>query len=148
MAVLYVASSKTLSNWGASVGISKSLYKIGFVEDGDAAGVAKAVEALNVAGIAGATDWKLVKSDEAGALTADELASRLDAAGIVVDPKYYPKLRREPGIVRVRPETVENSILVERAMANEASLDIKIKPADIADWLIRLALGGEPATDA
>ena len=142
MSVIYVASSKTLSTWGASVGISKSLYKVGLTAEGESA--ADAIAALNEASVASAQDWKLVKAspeaETADDLDADDLAARLDAADIVVDPTYYPKLRRAAGIVRVRPETVENSLLVERAMANEANLTMKIKPADIAAWLIRLAL--------
>ena len=135
MPVIFVASSKTLSNWGASVGISKSLYKVGLADDAQAA-----IEAMNAAGVAAADDWKLVKAADAGDMGADDLAERLGAAGIVVDPNYYPKLRRTEGVVRVRPETVENSLLIEKAMANETNLDMKIKPADIADWLIRLAM--------
>jgi hypothetical protein len=135
MSVVFVASSKTVSTWGASVGISKSLYKVGLADDARAA-----IAAMNAAGFAAADDWKLVKAAEAGELDADDLAARLDAAGIVVDPSYYPKLRGASGIVRVRPETVENALLVEKAMANEANLNMKIKPADVADWLIRLAL--------
>ena len=135
MPVVYVAASKTLSDWGASVGISKSLYKIGLADDGKAA-----VADLNAGTVAAAEDWKLVKAAEAGDLDADTLDERLAAAEIVVDPNYYPKLRRASGVVRVRPETVENALLVEKAMANETSLTMKLKPADFADWLIRLVL--------
>ena len=133
MSEIYVASSKTLSNWGASVGISKSLYKVDIADD-----AAAAVDALNGAGIVAAEDWKLVKAIDAGELDDTELAARLAAADIVVDPGYYPKLRRAGHIVRVRPETVENSLLVEKAMANETNLNLKLKPADFADWLFRL----------
>jgi hypothetical protein len=135
MPVVYVAASKTLSDWGASVGISKSLYKIGLADDGKAA-----VADLNAGKVAAAEDWKLVKAAEAGDLDADTLDERLAAAEIVVDPNYYPKLRRASGVVRVRPETVENALLVEKAMANETNLTMKLKPADFADWLIRLVL--------
>lgn len=135
MPVVYVAASKTLSDWGASVGISKSLYKIGLADDGKAA-----VADLNAGTVAAAEDWKLVKAAEAGDLDADTLDERLAAAEIVVDPNYYPKLRRASGVVRVRPETVENALLVEKAMANETNLTMKLKPADFADWLIRLVL--------
>ena len=134
MTTIFVASSKTLAAWGASVGISKSLFKVGLADDS-----ADAIAALNEAAVASAADWKQVAAADAGALDAETLESRLAAAGILVDPAYYPKLRRAGGIVRVRPETVENSMLVERAMANESNLDLKIKPADIAAWLIRLA---------
>lgn len=136
MSVIYVASSKTLSNWGASVGISKSLYRVGLADDDAADEIAE----MNSQKVAAADDWKLVRSAEAGDLDAATLAERLAAADIVVDPAYYPKLRRAEGIVRIRPETVENSLLVEKAMANEANLNMTIKPRDIADWLIRLVL--------
>jgi len=134
MTMIFVASSKTLGVWGASVGISKSLYKVGLADD-----PADAIEALNEAAVAGAADWTQVGAADAGDLDQETLDVRFAAAGILVDPAYYPKLRRAGGIVRVRPETVENSMLVERAMANESNLDLKIKPADIAAWLIRLA---------
>lgn len=133
MSVIYVASSKTLSNWGASVGISKSLYKVGLADD-----VGEAVAALSADKVAAAEDWKLVKAADAGDLDVETVDARLADAGIIVDPAYYPKLRRAGGIVRVRPETVENAILVERAMASAAKLELKLKPADFADWLLRL----------
>ena len=135
MSVIYVASSKTLSNWGASVGISKSLFKVGLADDAGAA-----VEALNAEKHAAADDWKLIKAADAGDIDEGGVAARLAAAGIVVDPTYYPKLRRAGGIVRLKPETVENSLLVEKAMANETNLNMTLKPVDFADWLIRLAL--------
>lgn len=135
MSVIFVASSKTLSNWGASVGISKSLYKVGLADDaGDA------VDELNTDKVATADDWKLVKATDAGDLAASDLTERLANADIIVDPDYYPKLRRASGIVRVRPETVENSMIVERALANEANPNAKIGPADIAAWIFRLLL--------
>jgi len=66
MAVIYVARSKSLSDWGATVGISKNLFKVGIA----AASAKEGVAALNEAGFAGATDWALVASAECA--TGDE----------------------------------------------------------------------------
>ncbi len=137
MAVIYVASSKALSDWGASVGISKSLYKLGVAESGK-----DAVAALNEEAVAGATDWKLVKA-EAAPDDADEAAliARLARKETAVDPRYYPRMKDAAGVFRVKPKNVENSMLVEKAMAGQASLDFKVKLADVAAYLIRNALG-------
>lgn len=134
MSIIYVAGSKTLSNWGASVGISKSLFRVG-IADNDS----DIVAALNAEKIAAADDWKVIGTADGGDLSEADLDTRFAEAAIIVDPAYYPKLRGARGVVRLRPETVENSLLVEKAMANEANLDKKLKPADFADWLIRLA---------
>ena len=52
MAIVYVASSKGLANWGADHGLTKHFYKIG-VTDGTAEA---AVEELNAGEHAGHTD--------------------------------------------------------------------------------------------
>ncbi len=60
---------------------------------------------------------------------------------MVVEPTYYPRIRGEPGILRVKPDKVENSLLVEKAMSGEESLDFKVKPGDFAAYLIKNARG-------
>ncbi len=135
MPVIYVAQSKTLSDWGASVGISKSLYKLGIAESGKAA-----VAALNGDAVAGATDWKLLKAEAADA-EEDDILARLAKKEPAVDPRYYPRLKGAAGIFRVKPKNVENSMLVEKAMAGQESLNFKVTPADIASYLIKNALG-------
>lgn len=137
MAVIYVARSKSLSEWGASVGISKHLFKVGIAEGSAKEGVA----ALNEAGFAGASDWTLVASAECA--MADEAAAiaRLARKEAPVDPRYYPRIKGAAGIFRVKPKNVENSLLVEKAMAGEASLEFKLKPVDIGNYLIKNATG-------
>ncbi len=137
MPVIYVARSKSLSDWGASVGISKSLFKVGVAE-----GTGKsAVTALNDDECAGLDDWRLVGSEDVDALEEDAALARLATTEIVVEPTYYPRIRGEPGIFRVKPEKVENSLLVAKALSGEESLDFKVKPTDFANYLIKNARG-------
>ncbi len=137
MPVIYVARSKTLSDWGASVGISKNLFKIGV-----AVGSGKeAVAALNEEACAGATDWTLVKATDVEETSEAEALERLSKKEMVVDPRYYPRLKGAAGIFRVKLDNVESSLLVEKALAGEESLKFKIKPADVASYLIKHARG-------
>jgi hypothetical protein len=136
MAVIYVARSKILSEWGGDVGLSKNLYKVG-VFDGTGK---EAVEALNEEQVAGVDDWALLKAADAGELDEEAaLASLTRKKQAIVDPKYYPRIRGAAGIFRIKPKDIENSMLVEKAMAGEESLNFTLKPADIANFLIRNA---------
>jgi hypothetical protein len=135
MAIIYVARSKTLSDWGASVGISKHLFKVGTAE-GDGK---QAIVDLNEQVRAGADDWKLVKADDAEELTETDVLERLAAKVTVVDPNYYPRIKREPGIFRIKIKDVENSMIVARAIANVESLNFTVKPPDIGTYLIKNA---------
>ena len=137
MPVIYVARSKTLSDWGATVGISKSLFKVGISEETGKAAVAE----LNQDECAGCDDWRLVGADEAGDLDEDDMLARLGATDTQVEPTYYPRVRGDPGIFRVRPEKVENGLLVEKALAGEESLSFTVKPTDFANYLIKNARG-------
>jgi hypothetical protein len=140
MPTIYVAASKDLGKWGADVGISKHLYKLG-VAEGSAE---EAVAALNASSFAGQSDWKLVKKQEVvEALSYEAALARLERKEKALDPNYYPRLRGTSGIFRVKPVNVENHILVAQALAGrEPKLD-KLTPADIAQYLITLA--GEQA---
>ena len=73
MSVIYVARSKSLSDWGASVGISKSLFKVG-VADGTGK---SAITALNNDECAGLNDWRLVGSEDGDGLDEDAALERL-----------------------------------------------------------------------
>ncbi len=137
MPVIFVARSKSLSDWGASVGISKSLFKVG-VTDGTGK---SAITALNDEECAGLDDWRLVGSEDVDELDEDAALERLAMTDMVVEPTYYPRIRGEPGILRLKPEKVENSLLVEKALSGEESLDFKVKPADFATYLIKNARG-------
>ena len=137
MPVIYVARSKSLSDWGASVGISKSLFKVGIAE-----GTGKtAVAALNDEECAGLDDWRLVGSEDAADVDEEQALERLGKTGMVVEPTYYPRIRGAAGICRVRPEKVENSLLVEKALAGEESLNFTVGPGDFATYLIKNARG-------
>ena len=135
MAVIYVARSKVLADWGSSVGISKHLFRVGVTP-----GTAKqAVAELNEQACAGSRDWRLLKADDAGDLAEGEVWQRLEVKARVVDPDYYPRIRGARGIFRVTTQEVENSMLVERAIARDESLHFKLKPSDYGAYLIKNA---------
>ena len=140
MATIYVARSKSLSDWGGDVGLSKNLYKVG-VFDGTGK---EAVAALNEESVAGVADWTLLKAAEAGDLEEESaLALLARKKQAVVDPRYYPRIKGATGIFRIKPKDIENSMLVQKAMAGEESLNFTLKPVDIAEFLIRNAGVGE-----
>lgn len=137
MGTIYVARSKSLGEWGSDVGLGKHLYKVGLA---DAAGK-EAVEELNADGHGGQSDWVLVKDEDAGTLDEATLMERLGGREKLVDPKYYPRIRGALGIFKVKPENVENHILVKQALAGQEPKLGAIKPADIATYLIVNAKG-------
>lgn len=128
MAVLFVAASKTMQEWGADVGLGKNLYKVG-VADGQSP-----EEAL--ANLAGYSDWKVLKTAEAD-FSEDDMLAKLGRKEKLVDPTYYPKLRGALGIVKVNPPAIENSMLVAMALDNrQPPKNFKVKPVDVATHLI------------
>lgn len=133
MPVLFVARSVKLGRWASDVGQGKHVYKVGLAE-GDP-------KALAAAGWAGESDWKIVKSREVEGLTEEEAIERLAKKERMLDPNLYPKLKGATGVFRLRAEQVENHILVTRALAGDSDrLDLKLKPADFAEYLIHNAL--------
>jgi hypothetical protein len=133
MPVLFVARSVKLGRWGSDVGVGKHVYKVGLAE-GDP-------KALAATGWAGESDWKIVKSREIEGLTEEEAIERLAKKERMLDPNLYPKLKGATGVFRLRAEQVENHILVTRALAGDSDrLDLKLKPADFAEYLIHNAL--------
>lgn len=135
MPTVYVAASKELGKWGADVGISKHLFKVGVTDEP----AEEAVAALNAAGYAGQADWKLVQKQEVERLSEQAALERIQRKEKMLDPNYYPRLRGTSGIFRVKPVNVENHILVAQALAGrEPKLD-KLKPTDIAQYLITIA---------
>jgi hypothetical protein len=129
MATLYVAVSKSLQQWGGDVGLGKHLYKVGLA--------AETSPEESIAGAAGCDDWKILLAiptdkDEAAIL------ERLAIKEKLVDPTYYPRLKGMLGVVKVSIASVENAMLVTIALDNRnAPKDFKVKPADIAQHLIR-----------
>jgi hypothetical protein len=132
MAMIYVARSAALSKWGADVGLSKHVFKIGVAE--------KPLKDLIAEGWAGATDWALVKKEDAGELTEEMVVERLGKRETVVDSKYYPRIRDARGILKVNPVHVESHIIVGRALEGGGEqIALKLKPADFASYLIHNA---------
>lgn len=136
MTVLYVAMSKNLAGWAADVGLTKHVYKIGTAE----CSADDAIKALNDDGLAGESDWRLLKQQEGGGLEEAVAIERLAKKEKIVDPNYYPKIRGAIGIFRVKVANVANHLLVKRALAGEEEKVDKVKPADIAAYLIQNAL--------
>ena len=133
MAVIYVARSVKFGKWASDVGLSKHVYKVGIAE-GDP-------KPLVEQGWGGETDWAIVKKREVEGVTEEEAIQRLQRKEKMVDPTYYPRLRGATGIFKVPPEHVENHIIVARTMSGQNDrAELKLKPADFADYLIHNAL--------
>ncbi len=136
MSEIFVATSKALAEWGAEVGLTKHLYLVA-VTEGEAGA---AIEDLNAQRLAGFDDWKLLKSAPAGALAQDLAIERVAKKERMADPGYYPRLKAVRGIFKIRLENVEHSRLVKQALAAEQTKVPKLKPLDIATYLIEIAL--------
>ncbi len=130
MGTIFVARSKTLGDWGYDVGLSKHIYKVGLT-DGP-------VKDVIAAGWCGVTDWVLVKKqDGVDGIDEDGIIEKLAQKQKMIEPKLYPRIRDTKGIFKIVPGQVENHLLVTRALAGEPELrELKIKPADIAAYLI------------
>lgn len=138
MATLYVASSKGLANWGSDHGLTKHLYKVGVAEGPAEA----AIEELNVTQHAGQSDWKLARKVEN--VDGDEAAvlARIATKEKLVDPNYYPGIKKAPGIVKVKLANVENQLLMQQTLRGENPHVVKVKTADIIGYLASLGAQG------
>lgn len=130
MSHLYVARSVKLSKWGADVGVSKHLFKVGCTDS--------PLEPLITLGWAGETDWKLLGADEVGEVSEEEAIARIARREKMIDPSLYPRIKGTTGIFRLKPSSVENHILIARALDGAAHLEVKLKPQDFADYLIHI----------
>jgi hypothetical protein len=132
MPVLYVARSAKLARWASDVGLGKHVYKVGISEEDP--------KALAEAGWAGETDWKIVGREEVEELGEEQALDRLSRKEKMIDPNLYPKLKGAAGVFRLPANSVENHILVSRALAGDSDrVDLKLKPADFAAYLIHNA---------
>ncbi|MCG5239151.1 hypothetical protein [Azospirillum doebereinerae] len=135
MAVIYVARSAALTKWASDVGQGKHTYKLGVLDD-DAA-----VKAAVEDGWGGETDWKLLHSQEVADLSEEDALAKLGRREKTIDPLYYPRLKGAVGIFRIGLTNVQNSLLVAKAMtADEPLVEVKVKPKDIAEYMIRNAV--------
>lgn len=137
MPSVYVAMSETMQAWGHDSGISRHLYRIG-TADGAAE---EAVAALNADGYAGQTDWVLVGARETDTFDADALIARVGERMKLIDPLYYPRIKGAKDIVRVDQRKVEANIVIKRTMEGRDSKVPKIKPKDMAAFILDAALG-------
>ncbi len=133
MGFLYVARSAKLGRWASDVGLGRHVYKVGVTE--------RDPKALAAAGWAGEADWTILRRREVEGLSEAEVLTRLAGKEKLVDPDLYPKLKGAAGVFRLTASRVENHMLVTRALAGDgARVEIKLKPADFADYLIHNAL--------
>lgn len=133
MRVLYVARSARLGRWASDVGLGRHVYKVGVAEEDP--------KALAAGGWAGETDWIIVRRREIKGLSEDEALTKLARSEKMIEPNLYPKLKGASGVFRLTAPRVENHLLVTRALAGDGGhLEIKLKPADFADYLIHNAL--------
>ncbi len=132
MPILYVARSARLGRWSSDVGLGKNTYKVG-VTDQDP-------KALAAAGWAGESDWTIVRREDVAGLSEAEALEQLAKKEPMIDPNLYPKLKGASGMFRVAATRVENHIIVSRALAGDSDrLDLKLKPADFAAYLVHNA---------
>ena len=138
MPTIFVASSATMQEWGNDAGISKHLYRVGLTDDD----VKAAVDEMNAEGYAGQKDWVLAGSRAVEGVDPDGWLARLADRQKVVDPLYYPKIKGAKDIVRVDQRKVEANIVIKQTMEGRSSKVPKLKPADIADYIVSSVLGG------
>ncbi len=134
MPIVFIAHSKQVAAWGADVGLGKNIFLLSTAEDADAA------TAFLTAKPCGAEDWTLIKKEEVGDVAAEALQDKLAVKEKRVDPALYPRLRGFTGLFKVKPENVENHIMIKKALAGDHDVSIKVKNPEIATYLLHNAL--------
>jgi hypothetical protein len=138
MPTIYVAKSDALQAWASDVGLTPHVYKLG-VAEGDAAA---AVDDLNAEGQAGRVDWQLLAEEAVDDLDEAAAIARAKRKETLVDPLYYPQIKRAAGIFKVKFTNAENHFIVREALEGQQIKRLKITPAQIGTYLIRMAIGG------
>ena len=138
MPTIYVAKSDSLQGWASDVGLTMHVYKLG-VAEGDGAA---AVDALNAEGHAGRTDWQLLAEEAVEEFDEAAAFARAKRKETLVDPLYYPQIKRAPGIFKVKFTNAENHFMVREALEGQQIKRFKIAPTQIGTYLIRMAIGG------
>lgn len=136
MPTVYVAKSESLQNWASDVGLTLHVYKLGVSEDAGET----AVEALNATSHAGRTDWQLLTEEKVEAVDETAALARAARKETLVDPLYYPQIKRAPGIFKVKPANAENHFLVREALEGQQIKRIKLVPEQMGTYLIRMAM--------
>ena len=136
MATLYIAMSPLMQEWGADVGISKYLYKVGVTDDAATAAAKDAVAELNGEGYAGHKDWELIGERAIEVVEPAAFTARLGERQKVIDPLYYPRIKGARDIVKLDPRKVEANVVIKRTMAGHDSKVPKLKPADMAAYIM------------
>jgi len=137
VSTVFVARSRALQNWASDVGLTLHVYKVGVAENGAEA----AVEALNAGTHAGRADWELLAGEEADGLDEAAAIEKVALKETLVDPTYYPQIKRAPGIFKVKPANVENHFIVREALEGQQIKRLKLTPEHVATYLIRMARG-------
>ncbi len=137
MSSVYIAFSPAMQEWGSDVGIGKHLYKAAFTADDPK----DAVQELNDAGYAGQKDWELAGAKPAGDLDEAAFPARLKERQKLIDPLYYPKIKGAKDIAKLDQRKVEANFVIKRTMEGRESKVPKLKPADMADFIIESLLG-------
>lgn len=132
MPSLYVAFSPAMQEWGSDVGISKHLYKAGLTGEDPKA----VVDDLNAEGYAGQKDWQLAGARAVDGVEEDGFLTRLGERQKTVDPLYYPKIKGAKDIVKLDQRKVEANLVIKRTMEGRDSKVPKLKPKDMADYII------------
>ena len=136
MPTLFVAKSKDLQDWGHGVGVTKFLFKVGIT---DGSGDDSVVD-LTARKAAGREDWKLLAKQDTDQAEA-AILEKLGSCEQLLDPDFYPAIRNEPGIIKVKVSNVENDMMLRAALSNENEQlkTLKAKEKDIAAYLLRRA---------
>ena len=138
MPTMFVAKSDSQQGWASDVGLTRHVYKVGLSADEAAAAVA----ALNAESHAGRGDWTLLAAQETAETEDEALFRRVARKEVMVDPTYYPQLKRARGIFKVKLANVENHLLVKEALEGQSPRKAKAPTAvQIAAYLLRLAAG-------